>query len=634
MCSKPRKISQGADTYSHRSRALITPLALIGNPGFYCFPAVCASVFSTVPSANVYLNRAHGGALSLLTLIKQAVALPLIPPLLACFPRAMLDKQPSVETTDVDALASERLQQMGYKPELSRSRGLFHILFMTLGQSLDYYSLANGRLSSLRTAIMAVPYGLSAPIATSLIGGGPATMIWGWIFVSLITLSLALSLAEICSHYPTSAGAYYWTFRLASPRTRVVLSWINGWMTVVGVWTIALSVNFGTGQLIVAGAGIFHPEWVATAWQTYLIFLAVTAVSSIVCIFFNRLLPLIDIICAYWTGLGIFIILICTSAKAAAGRHSAAYALGHFDPSASGWVPVKYTDTGWTFFIGLLPPAYTFSAIGMVASMAEEVHNPAVQLPKAIVWSIPIGAISGLIFLLPLVFTLPDVETLLAVSSGQPIGVMFQLIMGSKGGGFGMWFIIFGIGMFCAVSISCAASRATWSFARDNALPFSQTFARVTAAPFSRASDPLPLNAFLLSTIVQVLLGLIYLGSSAAFNAFVGVAVICLGASYAMPVAVSLADRRRALKSRNAPFGLGRWGTVVNAIAVLWIAFAIVLFCMPAALPVTKVSMNYASVVFVGFALFSAVWYYIDGRHHYVGPPFPHEDAGFMEKEG
>ena len=89
--------------------------------------------------------------------------------------------------------------------------------------------------------------------------------------------------------------------------------------------------------------------------------------------------------------------------------------------------------------------------------MAEEVHNPSVQLPIALSWSIPIGFVMGVIFLLPILFTLPDVPTLLAgtwgdslpfllysrffiytVSSGQPIGVLFELIMGSKGGGFGM----------------------------------------------------------------------------------------------------------------------------------------------------------------------------------------------------
>lgn len=46
--------------------------------------------------------------------------------------------------------------------------------------------------------------------------------------------------------------------------------------------------------------------------------------------------------------------------------------------------------------------------------MAEEVHNPAVQLPLALSWSIPISFVVGLIFLLPILFTLPDIPTLLA----------------------------------------------------------------------------------------------------------------------------------------------------------------------------------------------------------------------------
>ncbi|KAJ7302685.1 amino acid transporter [Mycena albidolilacea] len=491
--------------------------------------------------------------------------------------------------------AAADLEKMGYKQEMTRSRGLFHILFMTL-------------------AIMAVPYGLAAPIATSLVAGGPVTIIWGWVVVSFLTLPLACSLGEICAKYPTSAGAYYWCFRLASPRRRLLFSWINGWLTMVGVWTIALSVTFGTAQLIVAGAGIYLPDWVVKPWQTYLIFLAVTSVTVIFCVFFNSILPTIDVISAYWTLLGVIVILVCVSVKAATGRHSAAFALGHFDPSPSGWTP------GWAFFIGLLP-AYTFSAIGMIASMAEEVHNPSSDLPRAIVWSIPIGFLTGIFFLVPILFTLPDLPTLLAVASGQPVGVMFELIMGSKGGGFGLWFIIFGIGMFCAISISCAASRATWAFARDAAIPFHNTFATVNKT----LSGGIPLNAILLSTVIQLLLGLIYLGSSAAFNAFVGVAVMCLGSSYAMPVAISLANQRKDMA--DSPFPLGHAGTPLNAIAVVWAMFELVLFSMPAVLPTTPTTMNYASVVFVGFAFISAVWYFISGRYHYKGPSLPAENS-------
>ncbi|XP_006455729.1 hypothetical protein AGABI2DRAFT_187912 [Agaricus bisporus var. bisporus H97] len=465
-------------------------------------------------------------------------------------------------------------------------------------------------------AIMAVPFGLSAPIATSLVAGGPTVMVWGFLMVSLFCQALALSMAEICSKYPTAAGAYYWTYRLAGPRYGLMCSWINGWLTMVGVWTISLSVTFGTAQLLVAGVGIYYPEWIATTWQTYLMFLAVTAFATGFGIFFNELLPLADVLSAVWTLLGMIVMLICLSVKAASGRRPASFALGAFDPSASGWTP------GWSFFIGLLPvrsSPYTYSAIGMIASMCEEVKHPVRQVPRAMAWSIPVGFLTGLFFILPVVFTLPDISLLLSVSSGQPIGILFTSVMGSRSGGFGMWFIIFMIGIFCAISICCAASRATWSFARDKAIPYSKFFARVNHGFL----EGVPVNAYLLSTLIQVLLGLIFLGSSAAFNAFVGVAVICLGASYAMPVLLSVLNRRREM--HDAPYNLGRFGYFINGFAVVWVMFEIVLFSMPAVIPVTSTSMNYAPVVFVGFAVMSAVWYIINGRQHFTGPPILHE---------
>lgn len=145
---------------------------------------------------------------------------------------------------------------------------------------------------------------------------------------------------------------------------------------------------------------------------------------------------------------------------------------------------------------------------------------------------------------------------------------------------------VFIIGIFCAISICCAASRATWSFARDKAIPYSKFFARVNHGFL----EGVPVNAYLLSTLIQVLLGLIFLGSSAAFNAFVGVAVICLGASYAMPVLLSVLNRRREM--HDAPYNLGRFGYFINGFAVVWVMFEIVLFSMPAVIPVTSTSMS------------------------------------------
>jgi len=57
-----------------------------------------------------------------------------------------------------------------------------------------------------------------------------------------------------------------------------------------------------------------------------------------------------------------------------------------------------------------------------------------------------------------------------------------------------------------------------------------------------------------------------------------------------MPIAISVANGRKDIK--DAPFSLGRWGYALNVFAVLWMAFEIVLFSMPAVIPVTQVSMS------------------------------------------
>lgn len=99
-------------------------------------------------------------------------------------------------------------------------------------------------------------------------------------------------------------------------------------------------------------------------------------------------------------------------------------------------------------------------------------------------------------------------------------------------------------------------------------------------------------------TVVQMLLGLINLGSTSAFTAFVSVGVQALALSYGIPIAISLLNGRREVAK--ARWTLGKTvGTIVNVLALLWIGFELVLFSMPTALPVTSISMNYASVCMI-----------------------------------
>lgn len=110
-----------------------------------------------------------------------------------------------------------------------------------------------------------------------------------------------------------------------------------------------------------------------------------------------------------------------------------------------------------------------------------------------------------------------------------------------------------------------------------------------------------------------MLLGLINLGSSSAFTAFVSVGVMALAAAYAIPIFLSLWHGREEVS--RAPWNCGNLvGRFANVVALAWIAFELVLFSMPTALPVMAVSMNYASVVFVGFMAISAVWFAVYAR--------------------
>lgn len=478
-------------------------------------------------------------------------------------------------SSDVD------LTTLGYTQELHRNRSLFTLLFQTL-------------------AIAAIPYGEGSPLISAIYGGGQLSIFVGWLVVLVLDECVALSLSELASRYPTSAGPYYWSFQVAK-RNKAVLSFITGWIWLIGNWTITLSVNFGFASLISATVSMYHPDLVITDWQLLLIFYAICLITFVICAFGNKLLPMVDTICAAWTGLSIIIILIAMSVKADVGRHSAAYTLGHYDTSLSGW-------GGFTFFIGLLPAAYTFSAIGMISSMAEEVSDPAIKVPRAMCLCVPVGGIAGLFFIIPICATLPALQDILTAPSAQALPYIFHIVMGSPGGGLGLNFLVLGVTLFCSISITVAASRCTWAFARDDAIPGAKLFARVD----SRLN--IPLWSLVLVTIVQMLLGLINLGSSSAFTAFVSVGVIALAASYAMPIAISLFWNRRVEVSQ------ARWncgpviGPIVNVIALLWISFEFVLFSMPTPLPMTAITMNYASVVFVGFGVISAFWYFIYAR--------------------
>ena len=178
--------------------------------------------------------------------------------------------------------ADANLEALGYTAELSRNRSTWQVVFMCF-------------------ILASVPYGLSTTMSYSITGGGSANMIWGWIIVSLIMLCVASSLAEITSVFPTAGGVYYQTFALSPKWCRRVTAWICGWSYVAGNITITLAVNFATALFFVESLNVFEDSsgiGIAEnfqAYQSFLIFVAITLICHAIPAFGNRWLTHLEV---------------------------------------------------------------------------------------------------------------------------------------------------------------------------------------------------------------------------------------------------------------------------------------------------------------------------------------------------
>jgi len=452
--------------------------------------------------------------------------------------------------------AEDHLTELGYKSELTRSRSTWQVAFMSC-------------------VLAAVPYGLATTLVYPLYGGGPTNIIWGWVAVCLIMIAVAASLGEITSVYPTAGGVYYQTFMVSPPKYRRVLAWICGWAYLLGNITITLSVNFGTTLFSIGCINIFRATsaageetgvFNAVDYQIYLIFFAITIVTNLISALGNRWLPLLDVCiltrprhqtCTdqypqtatmYISFIGVAAIVCAVLAIAKEGRRSAKYVFTAFEPN-SGWVP------GWSWIVGVLHAAYATSATGMVISMSEEVQSPATQVPKAMVGATIMNFIIGFVFLVPLTFVLPDISAFLNDPYAQPAPVVLRSATGNEVGAFVLCVPIIVLGIFCGTACTTATSRCVWAFARDGAMPASAWLKKVNVCL------GVPLHGMIGSFIVQVLLGSIYFGSHAAYNAFNGVGVIFLNLSYVMPIGISLFRGRRDLVG--SPYNLGHVGGII-----------------------------------------------------------------------
>lgn len=152
-----------------------------------------------------------------------------------------------------------------------------------------------------------------------------------------------------------------------------------------------------------------------------------------------------------------------------------------------------------------------------------------------------------------------------------------------------------------------------WALARDQGWPFAERLSHVTPAPYD-----VPLWAHLWSCIWVAVLGCLYLGSTAAFNSFIGGGLLLQYLSYSICVIVLLIHGRN--KIAHGPFWLPRFGPVANYVTLAWTIITVTFYSFPAIVPTTAETMNYVSCVLVFILLYSAVFWFSQGKKKYIVP--------------
>lgn len=164
------------------------------------------------------------------------------------------------------------------------------------------------------------------------------------------------------------------------------------------------------------------------------------------------------------------------------------------------------------------------------------------------------------------------------------------------------------------ITALATCAREVFAFARDKGLPFAKITGRM---------DPkwnIPFNAVYITSVAVVILSLINLGSTLAFNIIVSLSLLGLLSTYMISIGCVLLKRIKGEPLPYARWSLGRYGTAINAFAFLYSAFIIVFSCFPTDLPVDLGTANWAPLVWAGVIVISIVFYIVYGKRHYTAP--------------
>jgi amino acid transporter len=447
------------------------------------------------------------------------------------------------EQTSRDAADLERF---GYKQELKRE---LHT-FSSFAVAFSYISPSTGIFTLFFLGMAAL--------------GG--FLFWTWPLVALMQFVVALNFAELSSHFPVAGSVYQWTKYLAGRG----YAWFTGWFYVIaGILTVAsvvatlplalfpmLNTMFGwhlTADFSTGG----HLDQAVAALITLVLITVLNIYGVKIVAIVNNTGVFFEIV-----GMVVFAILL-------AFLHDNQSAGVVFDSAKTGNIFQFPADVTLGFFlVGMFMSLYVIYGFDTASTLSEETHNPRQEAPKAVLASVIGAFIIGAVFLWGVLVAVPDMGEAVAGFFGPTTIITavasktFQILY---------LFVVTASIFVCCMAIMTSTIRLAFGMARDNQLPFSKPMAKVNPRLHTPVATCVIIGALAAIPFIQ----------------FAGASTIAVGAtasiyfSYLLGNLAFMRARAKGWPRTKAPFRLGVWGKVVNAVAILWGAMMLLNFLWP-----------------------------------------------------
>jgi len=471
---------------------------------------------------------------------------------------------------------TRELNALGYAQELFRTIGGF-----------SNFAISFSIISILTGAVTLYSHGL--------VMGGPAEMAFGWPLVSVFTLTVAASMAELASSMPTSGSMYHWACRLGGKGW----GWFTAWFNIIGQLATLAGIDYGCALFVTPLIGV--PTTSGNLLIVYAVVLVSHAVINHVGI---RLVARLNDLSVAVHVVGV--IAIVGALFIFAPKQPLGFFFARVTSNPNGW------PYWWAFIVGLLQAQWTFTGYDASASVSEETVDPRRRVPWGIVMAVVVSSAVGYLLLMALTLAIRDIPSVLNArdAGGQPVPAVIAILttaLGAKAGGLAtalaamaMW--------FCGLSAVTWTSRVIYAFARDGGMPMSAVWRRVSQAHLT----PAPAIWF------SVAIAFVATISSGTYAVVTSLSVIGLYVSYIIPVWLAWRARTFPAEITRGPWNLGRFGSAINIVAMVWVVFITVILAIP--------DEGRAGKTIAVLTIILGVWYVFAERHRFQGPAWTAHD--------